>query len=200
MGRSAMPLQLKVCRRMAERKPAEPAHPVGYREARRVGWGPNEFTSVGRGGACLPDDKVKELSNFRQLLSPGFDKRRRRNLASNPSPSQRRRDATPLRSLCELGEDLDPCARYDARATCADRRSDRGALRAALGSAAPLWRRRRRWTAAGLSRARRAPVAGRSPRAAGPPRIPAAARGAPMQRRASPRRLTRVGSPRASEA
>ncbi len=29
---------------MAERKPAEPAHPVGYREARRVGWGPNEFT------------------------------------------------------------------------------------------------------------------------------------------------------------
>ena len=43
--------------------------PVGYREARRVGWGPNEFTSVGRGGACLPDDKVKELSNFRQLLS-----------------------------------------------------------------------------------------------------------------------------------
>ena len=56
---------------MAERKPAEPAHPVGYREARRVGWGPNEFTSVGRGGACLPDDKVKELSNFRQLLSQG---------------------------------------------------------------------------------------------------------------------------------
>ncbi len=55
---------------MAERKPAEPAHPVGYREARRVGWGPNEFTSVGRGGACLPDDKVKELSNFRRLLSP----------------------------------------------------------------------------------------------------------------------------------
>ncbi len=56
---------------MAERKPAEPAHPFGYREARRVGWGPNEFTSVGRGGACLPDDKVKELSNFRQLLSGG---------------------------------------------------------------------------------------------------------------------------------
>ncbi len=60
---------------MAERKPAEPAHtrrPVGCHAARRVGWGPNEFTSVGRGGACLPDDKVKELSNFRQLLSQGL--------------------------------------------------------------------------------------------------------------------------------
>ena len=51
---------------MAERRPAEPA---------RVGWGPNEFTSVGRGGACLPDDKVKELSNFRQLLSAALSPR-----------------------------------------------------------------------------------------------------------------------------
>jgi hypothetical protein len=50
---------VKRCPEIVVEKPAEPA---------RVGWGPNEFTSLGRGGACHPDDKVKELSIYRQLL------------------------------------------------------------------------------------------------------------------------------------
>lgn len=62
-----------------DEKPAEPA---------RVGWGPNEFTSLGRGGACLPDDKVKELSIYRQLLTgtPGATLRPSREARTRAAP------------------------------------------------------------------------------------------------------------------
>ena len=56
---------------------------------RRVGWGPNEFTSLGRGGACRPDDKGKELSISGQLLRQDF---RRKRCATRARDNSRRRE------------------------------------------------------------------------------------------------------------